>query len=117
MRSRTDVLRELVRLSRPLERVQAELGQHPWDSPTPLVILGAEDVIRTLDRFLSHELSMEHVEEWANAVEMRDDIEYDNDLVKEAIFDLANPVLQGVLTAEMAKLWKERLKSAGQAIT
>jgi len=117
MRSRTDVLRELVRLARPLEGVRAELGQHPWDSPAPLVILEAEDIIRILDRFLSHELSMERVEDWANAVEMRDDIEYGNDLVKEAIFDLANPVLQGALTIEMAKRWKERLKSAGQAIT
>lgn len=109
MRSRQECLRDLVRLAAPLDRLRGELAQHPWDSPVPFVTLCAGDVVRVLDRFLKGELTASAVEEWADALEMREDVTFEKELVKEAIFDLANPVLQGALTLEVASRWLDRL--------
>ena len=40
------------------------------------------------------------MEEWANVVECRGDIEMENEKIQEYIFELANPVLNGELTKE-----------------
>lgn len=52
-----------------------------------------------LRRWQSGVLTDEEVEEWANLVEVRDDLDHDpaDPAVADAIFDLANPVLQGAL--------------------
>jgi hypothetical protein len=46
---------------------------------------------------LKGEVQDADVEEWANMVEGRDDVDFEP-MTNAAIFDLANPVLQGPLT-------------------
>jgi hypothetical protein len=109
MRSREDVVRDLVRLAKPVGQLRAELASYPWDTDEPLVTVGSNDVIQVLEHYLNGSLSSADVEEWANAIEMRDDIAMSDDAAKEAVFDLANPILQGVLTTEVAHRLKEKL--------
>lgn len=40
------------------------------------------------------------MEEWANAIEFRDDIDFENEEIKEFVFELANPEINGVITIE-----------------
>ena len=69
-------------------------------------------MIEILRRFKSGGLDAEDVENWANAIEGRDDIGFGDDnygILKEVIFSLANPGLKGALTAKIADCWIERL--------
>lgn len=74
----------------------------PFDAPHPLIKAAPRHVISTLERFLSGELSALDVEEWANLIEMREDIEFDA-VTKDAIWELANPQLTEQLTISAAK--------------
>jgi len=79
------------------------LNKFKWDSPG-IVVLNTIDVISILRRFLANELSGKQVEEWANAIESREDIDYkDEDKIKEVIFDLANPSITYPLSFSKAK--------------
>lgn len=76
--------------------------------------LTPDHVIRMLERFLSGELTSGDLERWANAIEGRDDIGLDTDAadaLKDVIFELANPTLQGATTEESARAWVTRLRS------
>jgi hypothetical protein len=101
-------------LDRPLDTVLVELAGVAWDSEEELVTLQPAHVIEVLSRFQSARLSAEDVERWANAIEGRDDIGCEDEsraLLKETMFDLANPDLQGALTTEVAARWVERLRA------
>jgi hypothetical protein len=76
-----------------------------WDD-RPLGILRREHVLSVLRRWRAGELSDREVEDWANLVEMRDDLDHDPDdkAVATAVFILANPVLEGRLSEEGPKL-------------
>jgi len=57
-----------------------------------------------LERFVSEALTAEQVEAWANAVEMREDVEYGgSSLQARFLHSLANPVLDGALSLASAK--------------
>jgi hypothetical protein len=108
---RVHVLRSLFALDRPLCEILESLRRFPWDSDEDLVILKFEDVATILDRFLEGELSRDDVESWANSIESREDIGFDEtgeELIKDAIYQLANPELSGPLTAESARELRDR---------
>jgi hypothetical protein len=109
---RRRILRSLVELDGPLVTVLRDLSGLPWDSDAELVTLRPVHLVDILDRFKSGALSAEDVEGWANAIEAREDIRLEAEnrgTLKEAIYDLANPTLQGSLTTEVAQRWLERL--------
>ncbi len=106
-RDRADVLRDLVALNRPLGELHDELSRFQWDSENELVVLRRDHVVSALGRFLAGGLTAAHVEEWANAIEGRDDIgidESDAGNLNEILFGLANPKLEAALTMEQAKV-------------
>ena len=103
MDQRRSLLRELLEFSRPLPEIAEGLAAHNWDVSDPLVALAEADVCRVLTRYLAGELSATHVELWANAVECRDDIEYNPDTtLGGALHELANPLLTCPLTRRSA---------------
>jgi hypothetical protein len=107
MRPREDILKELISASTPLSSVLSELSQYPWD-PQPsdkLVTLRAADICAVLQRFLSCELVSAEVEKWAEALESREDVEFDPtrfDQIKAGLHVLANPTLTQELTSQLA---------------
>lgn len=111
---RAQILRSALELDRPLENVLSELAQLPWDSELAPVTLEPAHVIGILHRFKSGSLNAQDVETWANAIEGREDIAFHPEsraALKEAIFELANPDLQGALTAETVDRWIAYLSS------
>ena len=105
MKSRNSILLDLIRAASPVSKLSADLSRLPWDS-APLVTLTIDHLNSVLQRFVDGSLSAQEVEEWANAVEGRDDIEFEKQnlaALKAAIHALANPALCGRLTAELAR--------------
>jgi hypothetical protein len=109
---RTEALRDLIELREPIPSAISRLRQFPWDSDTELVAVGRNDLIRILDKYLAGELVDAQVEEWAGALEGRDDVGYEfhpGGALKQIIFELANPLLTTPLEPARACNWKETL--------
>jgi hypothetical protein len=106
MKSRIQVLTDLLDYSYPLEQMVLSLRQFPWDAETVLVILHRRHIIQLLERYLGKELANGEVEAWANAIEGREDIDYESeheDILQEIIHILANPVLTESLDINLAE--------------
>jgi hypothetical protein len=112
-RSRRDVLRDLVQVRGDLDELVQELGRFPWDYPDELVWLTPTDAVAVLSRFLAGELSAGECERWADALEGRDDLGFQEDaedILADLVFELANPVLMQPLSIERARWWIVRLE-------
>jgi hypothetical protein len=104
MRERRELVRRLVTYELPIEPILRGLAVLPFDSEE-LVFLRRADIVSILDRFLRDELSADQVTDWAEQVEMRDDIGLEpgfEDPLRDAIFGLANPNLREPVTSELA---------------
>ena len=65
-----------------------------------MVVLTTDHILSVLRRFQEGELIAADVEAWADLIECREDIDYQpgrDEAIVEAIFVLANPVLNGSL--------------------
>lgn len=101
--------------SRHPAEVSEALAGAPWDSE-PLVVLCRAHVCGVLKRYLAGEWSAADVEQWADLLEVRDDVGLEpgfEDQIKEALFDLANPDIQGRLDHRAAKRILARLEELG----
>ena len=111
--ARERVLHALLACQQPLEKVLSDLARFGWDAERAVVSLNARHVVDVLQRFVRGDVSAQEIEDWANAIEGRDDIATDESasgVLAEAMFALANPALQGVLDVVSAKRWVERLQ-------
>jgi hypothetical protein len=96
--TREEAVRSLVNFDQPLDVLSQALHASVWDwEGPPIVILRVSNILDVLQRYLKGEVQDADVEEWANMVEGRDDVDFEP-MTNAAIFDLANPVLQGPLT-------------------
>ena len=90
----------------PLDIVHERLAEFSWDwRHGPLAEVRADHVLRALDRWRAGDLAGHSVEQWANLVEVREDIAFEggeDGAVRTAIHRLANPVLEGELTFDLA---------------
>ena len=99
--SRIDIVKSLIELSRPVREISAELIHWPWDYEGEPALLCRSHVESVVRRCLSDHLSLAELEAWADAVECREDIDYElanEQWIKEALFRLANPDIEGKLT-------------------
>ena len=105
-RSRLDLVTSLVEARFPLESTCRELAGYPWDADEPLVTLTPRHVANTLRRYIGGELAAADVGAWADALELRDDVGFEDAhaaALGHAIFVLANPAVNGALTPEVAR--------------
>lgn len=112
--TRIELLDALLAARTPLAPLAVGLAQFAWNSP-PLVVLRRAHVASLLQRFLAGEVQAGFVREWADLVEMRDDIEFEkghSDVLTDALFTLATPEAQGPLDAEVARSLASRLTAA-----
>jgi len=100
MRSRKEILKDLVLLRGSIEFLEKELSQYSWDMKAPLLSVSANDFIDVLQRGIDNEIDFQIVSNWANAIECRDDLEFANEEMQEIIFELANPEINGEITKE-----------------
>lgn len=89
--------------------LKADLQSYDWDwEEEPLAVLTATQVLGVLDRLESGEVASDDVISWANLLECRDDVEF-GPLTASAIFNIANPELQGALHDILPSLRKQLL--------
>jgi hypothetical protein len=111
---RAEVLRNLLTVTPDLRASIGAARALRWDYDYELVRLHASHIRHVLRLYLSGEFSSTDVEDWANAVESREDVGLDEarkDDLASAIFDLANPALQGALTPDSADRLNQFLAS------
>lgn len=101
--SRFDVLRDLIAFSKPVDILSSNLSKFDWDYAGQPLIVAASQVRNVLERFLSGEYTAQELEGWANLIECREDLEFEeqkHDEIENVIYCLANPALQGEVTLD-----------------
>ena len=105
MSERKKALEALLGFEQPVEQLRNALAAYPWDADTELAFLSVGHVANVLNRFVADRNAAIEVENWANAVEGRDDIGFESaneQLLRELAHELANPLVTQPLTRERA---------------
>ncbi|WP_436763002.1 hypothetical protein [Streptosporangium sp. V21-05] len=105
---RRRLLRELIELRRPVSDLVDKLRKYSWDIDAPLESVEAEDVARILDSYLSGQIPAATLTEWADALEMRDDVQIDEHLF-EFFSEASSPEINESISTEFARRWMSRL--------
>lgn len=108
-RGRRDLLTDLVELRRPISDVVSRLRQYHWDVDRPIVFVGTVDVVRILEFYLSGEVSADTITEWADALEMREDVQVDERLF-EFFMEASSPEIHEPISKIFARRWISLLK-------
>lgn len=114
MRERAEVLRELISAARPVDLLVRELAEFGWDSEREIEVLRPCHLIAVLNDFIAGRRTASEVQSWAEAIECRDDIGLDaesKDVLKDAVFELANPEITRALSPLLAQKILARLSS------
>jgi hypothetical protein len=110
MRNREDILTDLVNLNGNLFDLQKEISGYTWDAPQPLLVVKKADLLNVLQKSIDDDIIFDNLENWANFLECRDDIDFENDDLQEIIFELSNPLLNGKITVKRLKAIVNDLK-------
>ena len=94
---KTRILLDLVYFKNNIDTLKNMLSQIGFDSETELVSMSRDDIVEILQRSLDKKISFLELEEWANLIECREDIGFEDEKTQEMIFKLANPYLYGEL--------------------
>jgi len=93
--SRKEILFSLINLDKPIQIVMKDLALLEWNTDEQIT-LSMHHIQSILLRFIEEKLTSHEIEDWANAIESREDIQFspvDENLIKEIIYELANPLL------------------------
>ena len=105
--ARRDLLNALLQRTAPPPQISAQLAGVPWDSD-PLVELTDEHLLAALGEYLDGTLDAASIEQWADAIELRDDIEFSRSVHLDIVFELATPYTAGPLTPAVARTMQQR---------
>ena len=103
MSERKKALDALLGFEQPVEQLRTALAAFSWDAATELAFLSSSHMANALSRFIGGNTAATEVQAWANAIEGRDDIGFESaneQLLRELLHELANPVLTQSLTRE-----------------
>jgi hypothetical protein len=111
---RRQILTQLIGWQQPIDHLATLMSSVPWDSDSDLVTLTSAHILDVLDRFVVGTCSAADIERWANLIECREDIAHQTAEIAEAIHVLANPLLMGALTPDLAQELRSSLSPPGQ---
>ena len=104
------ILLDLVHFKNNIDTLKNMLSQIGFDSETELVSMSRDDIAEILQRSLDKKISFLELEEWANLIECREDIGFEDEKTQEMIFKLANPYLHGKLDENQVLSYLNELK-------
>ena len=94
--AKIDILLNLINFTKDISAIKSDLAKIGFDSESELVTITQNTITNILNRVVDKEISYELLEEWANLIECREDIGYEDEILQEIIiFELANPCLYG----------------------
>jgi hypothetical protein len=106
---RAAAMSDLVERAIPVQRALKRLARYRWDLDHELVVLQRTHVLAALDAVDSGALSRRGLEEWADAVYLRDDVGYEPDARDDLIEFLhiaSTPEINGEVDMNE---WRRRL--------
>ena len=105
-------LRELVEFARSPDELAPDLRIGP--PRENLVAIRRSHVAHVLEMYLREQITAEQVNAWAELLEMRDGLDFEpgfGETLIQAIHELANPLLEGLLTPSRAHSMREFLEA------
>jgi len=109
---RKPLLEKILLYELPIEPALEALAELSFDSGEELILISASDILRVIDRCIAGELSMNQATDWADLLEMRDGVGFDEPKpgrVSAALSRIANPNLFGELTLDVLQALKTEL--------
>ena len=64
------------------------------------MIISKQDFTNIFKKCINNEISFETLVSWANAIECRDDLDFEVEEMQEIVFELANPEINGEIRKE-----------------
>ena len=111
-KKRTSLIERLLKANDDFPLLAKELSRYEWDFGGIPVLLEKEHVEDILERYVEGKIDADFLHEWAEFIELRDDIDYpeeDEAVLLEIVHALATPHVEGELTSARAKAWIEKL--------
>lgn len=100
MRTRKEILEDIVSMNGDLCCLENEISSFPWDSEEELIEINSLILSTTIKEYLKDKIELGTLTKWANVIECRDDIGFENEYHQEIIFELANPEINGEITKD-----------------
>jgi hypothetical protein len=96
--NRTEALKQIVTFGAEKEAAYSELVKFGYDSEIEFLVVSKCILESVLQMFLSDKITDDELEEWANFIECRDDLDYE--VIEGYIYKLANPYFVGNISKE-----------------
>jgi|GEM_PF-2681458 hypothetical protein len=75
---RLKIIRELIEKPIDLEKINISLNSFDWDYEGECILLHRKNLMDIFDRYLSKEVDGNFLKNWADIVELREEVEYEN---------------------------------------
>lgn len=103
MEDRKAILLQIFKRKDRLDILKKKIDTFDWDFEYPLLVIKEVDMQHELLRFITEEVSFSEIEEWANILEGREDINFESEKIEQIIYELANPIINQKITYELLK--------------
>ena len=108
--TKIDILLNLINFSKNISAIKSDLAKIGFNSESELVTITKNTIANILNRVIDKEISYDLLEEWANLIECREDIGYEDEILQEIIFELANPCPYGEIDEEKICMILDKIK-------
>ena len=110
MMAKIDILLNLINFTKDISAIKSDLVKIGFNSESELVRITKNTIANILNSVIDKEISYDLLEEWANLIECREDIGYEDEILQEIIFELANPCLYGEIDEEKICMILDKIK-------
>jgi len=111
---KAESLKQIITFGKLREEAFIELVKFGYDNKTKLTELTDRILANVLTKYLSGSITADELEEWANFIECRDDINYSK--LEGYIYALANPVVMGDINKDkIAKMLRVLVASSSES--
>ena len=108
--AKIDILLNFINFTKDISAIKSDLAKIGFNSESELVRITKNTIANILNSVIDKEISYDLLEEWANLIECREDIGYEDEILQEIIFELANPCLYGEIDEEKICMILDKIK-------
>lgn len=87
---RLKLIDDLLWFAKPVEVISSQLKLGTWDYDGLAPVFTQKHLSHALNKYLKKEIIEHDLQEWAELIECREDIDFSDSLAKEVMFQLAN---------------------------
>ena len=105
------ILEDLVKADKPMRELRQIVFSMEWDETDSIVTLKNQDICRILEKFIRSQINESELQLWGELIECREEIyfvENFKELIKDFIFEISNPEINGTFTRGKALTWQRK---------